>query len=230
MLSVKFLLPRLVPLRLKDNGVTTKQLGLKTPDPPLAGAAVIPILAFFSGASPFGNAEVHASGAWSVLVGTQGVGADNIYSTIIVDDQTTNVGVGLLTLGAPVDSTQIPTFAADNPDGDLVQFSITPLDPTVIQSVKLDVLLDNAVSPTSGLKINNYYSQTWDLSDLNLTQGANGLTWLSQYRGSFRRHGIDPRLDWRHVTGFRVTVQAISLHLILKLAVLQIIRSGARST
>ena len=196
--------------RLKDNGVTTLPLGLLTPAPPSVGAASQPVLAFFPGQSAFGVTEVSAVGSFTVLTGTLNSGSTNTTTAELIVDETTNIGVVIYNLGAPVDTTQIPTFAADNPDNDTIEFYIAPANPESIGSIKVDFVMND---PTVSFPVNqsrtplpNLYTYTWDGSVLN--QGESAQTTLSINRGSFIRIGTNPNLSWKNIIGIRYTVTA----------------------
>lgn len=202
-------------LRVKDDTITTLPLGLKTPPTPVIGAISQPILGFFSegAGSSFGQIQVYAGGTLSLVIGTLG-SQGNLDSGLgvaddIESDATSCIVQTLYKLGGAVDTTQIPTFVADNPSNDLFSFFIAPNDPTQISSVTADVLLD-FFGPEQGS--NNYYSYTWSLANNNmvLVQGYQAQTYLSINRGGFQRTGLDTTLDWTKVKGIRLTVNCLS--------------------
>lgn len=196
--------------RIKDDGTTVRPLGLATPAAPTVGAATQPVLAFFNRPSQFGNVEVHAPGNFLVQVGLPGTGENDDYAIEAINDTISNLIVTTYILAGTVDSTQIPTFTASDPNNDIFEFFVAPSDPTSLQQVQVDVILDNGLTGLTALAINNCYTYVWTSDALNLTQGPDAVSWLSINRGAFQRIGSDPTLDWRHVTGIRYSLTFIS--------------------
>lgn len=207
--------------RKKDNGTKIQDLGLQTPGKPVVTTISQPTLAFYPGPGGSSFVTQRTTGTWSMVEGQPVPIIDG--NGIFFFQAPSNEGIARLTFAGPTDTTNIggsPSGSVDTAANDTFQITITPDDPSVVTSVRVDFILN-----TDFTHIEDYYTYTWDGS--LLLQGPLQSSVLTATRGQFTRNsplviplgphlpsgrsGTNPQLNWTTVNAIMVTVETTAL-------------------
>lgn len=150
---------------------------------------------------PFFNEEY---GNWTARAGTITAQAeDHIIFTAPSDPLLATVYVAKTT-----PTTTYVGGRGNDPDSDVIKFSVRIGDTAKLESVKIQFLLNPPTVSETGLTISEdeYYTYTWvNTVDGVFAAGIDAWTTLEARRGDFERVGFDPSLNWDAVYGIIVS-------------------------
>ena len=188
-------------VRLKDDTVNVLNLGLQTCLQPQVSAVSQPTLAFYqSDQSTF--VERRVIGTWALVEGQSytpdAVAPDG--GSVLVNPIDLR-GIVKLTLPSQTDTLNVTTNGiADNPEGDLIQLTVTPDDSSQVNDITITF---------SAASAEDYYTYTF--SGQILQQGLAIPSTISQYRGFFTRSAsVNPNFNWSTITKISVVVRCFS--------------------